>query len=976
MRSKFILMLLFLSCSLVLSAQSPAAKAWADSVMRSLTLEQKIAQLIIVRFSSIDTKTRIVTFYDSAVTEAVAKYNIGGICLFQGGPVRQVSFVNAMQHAALTPLMISIDAENGVGMRVDSVDGLPRQMMLGAVKDPKLLYRYGQWVAEQCKRMGIQVNYAPVVDVNNNPANPVINDRSFGEDKYKVAALGIQYMKGMQDAGIMACAKHFPGHGDVSVDSHLDMPVIPKSMEQLDSLELYPFRELFKAGVYSTMVAHLFVPAVDSTPNHATSISSLAITGLLRQRLGFNGLTFTDALEMKGVTKNYPDGTAGVESLVAGNDMLCLPGDVPMVIGKIKDAIKAGRLSWNDVDYHLGRVLVAKYEYGLSNLKPMDTAHLATDLNRRSAEIRRAVAEQALTMVRYEDRSAFPLTPGREKRIACIALGTSGDNAFTRRMRNDYNADVFFFDYMQGMERIPSTVELVRQRYDAVVISVHGMNRFPANHFGISEAARSLLAQLRGVKPSTLMVFGNPYVIGEFCDYANIMACYDDHAVTHDVAADMLSGTLPTMGTLPVRVCQNLPAGTGLALQAVRSKPQVHAAVDLSALDSIANDAIRQKAAPGCIVLVAKDGKIVYQKAFGYYTYDSTERTAVGSLYDMASVTKICATTLGVMKLYDQGKLSLQGKLKDYLPWVKGSDKQDLLIADILLHQARLKAWIPFFRETIDTLTGIPLPGYYAKEKSDAYPIRVADSMYMKKEWRDTMYQRILQSPLEKPGQYIYSDNDYIFLGKIVEALSGMPLEEYVWREFYRPMGLNTAGFRPREKFPTNRIAPTEVEKAFRRQAIRGDVHDPGSAMFGGVAGHAGLFSDAADIATIMQMIMNKGVLNGRRYLSDTTINLFTAYHSPISRRGYGFDKPEKDNATRKEPYPCLSASSATFGHTGFTGTCTWADPEHGIVFVFLSNRVNPDVSPKLGNLNVRPKLQEAIYKAYGIDVKLKAGSR
>jgi CubicO group peptidase (beta-lactamase class C family) len=384
----------------------------------------------------------------------------------------------------------------------------------------------------------------------------------------------------------------------------------------------------------------------------------------------------------------------------------------------------------------------------------------------------------------------------------------------------------------------------------------------------------------------------------------------------------------------------------------------------LLAVDSLANDAIRQQATPGCVVLVARNGKIFYHKAFGFQTYDSTRPVALETIYDMASVTKICATTLSIMKLYDQGRLNLKKRLGDYLPWVRGSDKENLLIKDILLHQARLKAWIPFSRETIDTLTGIPKDGFYKSTASSEFSVRVADSLFMRTSWRDTLYRRILQSPLEKPGNYIYSDNDFIFLGKIVEAISGLPLEEYVYREFYRPLGLVTAGFRPLDRFTKSQVAPTESEKVFRRQLIQGYVHDPGAAMFGGVAGHAGLFSNAYDIAVIMQLFLNKGVMNGHRYISDTTIEKFTAYQSSISRRGLGFDKPEKDNATRKEPYPTLSASPFTFGHTGFTGTCAWADPKENLIFILLTNRVYPDSDNKLSRMNVRSNIHEQIYKA------------
>jgi len=337
-------------------------------------------------------------------------------------------------------------------------------------------------------------------------------------------------------------------------------------------------------------------------------------------------------------------------------------------------------------------------------------------------------------------------------------------------------------------------------------------------------------------------------------------------------------------------------------------------------------------------------------------------------VYDMASVTKICATTISVMKLYEQGKISLTKKLGDYLPWVKGTNKENLIIENILLHQAGLNAYIPFYRETIDTATGIPSNKLYAAQKTDSFSIHVAENLFLRKDWNDTMFSRILKSALGPKDKYVYSDNDFIFLGKVVEQLSGITLDKYVQQEFYQPMVLSSAGFKPRERMALNKIAPTENEPIFRKQQIRGDVHDPGAAMFGGVAGHAGLFSNAYDIAVIMQMLLNGGTFNGKRYLQKETIDLFTAYHSTISRRGYGFDKPERDNDKRPEPYPCFSASPATFGHTGFTGTCTWADPVNNLVYVFLSNRVCPDgVNPKLGRMNVRSKIHEAIYKAFGI---------
>jgi len=975
MTKQFLLLTLILQSAIFSFGQNTAANKWADSVYKSLSDDERIGQLMVVRLSTYDARTKTVTFFDSLVSAQIKQYNIGGICVFQGSPVKQANIINTLQAQAKTPILMCIDAEWGVGMRmIDSVLPLPKQMMLGATSDAGIAYQYGKIVAEQCKRVGIQVNYAPVVDVNNNPNNPVINDRSFGEDKYKVALFGIQYMKGMQDNGVMACAKHFPGHGDVSVDSHLDLPVINKTMSQLDSLELYPFKEIFKAGIGSVMIAHLSVPAIDNTPNKPTSISFKNVTGLMRDEIGYQGLTFTDALEMQGVKKYYPDGAASVESLVAGNDMLCLPGDVPLAIEKIKEAIKDKKLSWADIELHCKKVLLAKYQYGLTHLTPINTDNLTNDLNSKVPAMRALIAENALTLLRKTDNIFFPMpATAVANDVAYVSVGNNTDNAFAKRMRNDYGAAVFYFTYSQDSVASLKLIDSIKNIYKKVVIGIHNYTRAPANNFGLSKAAVDLVTQLQQQTNAVTFVFGNCYAIKNWCAAKNIIACYEDDDIIQNTAVDLLEGRIAAKGKLPVTVCDEFKYGYGIVSSA-NFLPHVNpdaAGLDpvmLNAVDSIFNDAIEKGAAPGGVVLVVKDGKIAYHKAYGYYTYDKKEPVQLESIFDMASCTKICATTISLMKLYDEGKFDLKKTLGDYLPWVKGSNKEHLLISDFLLHQAGLVSFIPFNRETIDS-TGKPLSKYYSTKQTDSFSIRVAENLFMRNDWRDTMYKRILQSPLGANGKYIYSDNDFIFLGKVVEALSGQTLDEYVKTTFYTPLGLTTAGFKPREHFALNRVIPTENEKTFRLQLLRGDVHDPGAAMFGGVAGHAGLFSNAYDLAVIMQMLLNGGTFNGKKYLNKETVELFTTYHSSISRRGYGFDKPEKDNATRPEPYPCLSASPQTFGHTGYTGTCVWADPAKKLIFIFLSNRVNPDggdVNKKLSNMNVRPKIQEAIYKALG----------
>ncbi|HEY4155587.1 MAG TPA: glycoside hydrolase family 3 N-terminal domain-containing protein, partial [Puia sp.] len=909
-----------------------------------------------------------ISFNNVQVEKDILRYDVGGICLFQGGPKTQAAFINHFQQIAKTPILFSIDAENGLGMRMDSVGSLPRQMMLGAVQDPQLIYQYGQLVGEQCKRMGIQINFAPVVDVNNNPDNPVINDRSFGEDQYRVAELGIQYMKGLQATGIMAVAKHFPGHGDVSVDSHYDLPVINKTMNELDTLELYPFKKLIDAGVQGIMTGHLFVPAIDKKPNTPASISYNAVTKLLRRKLKFSGLSFTDALEMKGVTKYYPDGDASVQSLIAGNDVLCLPGDVELSISKILQAVKEKKLKWKDLNDRVKKVLAAKYQLGLTRLQPVDTTHLIEDLNKDVRDMYVKVAHLSLTLLRRNDRSLPESMAG--KRVAYIGFGLANDNEFARRVREDYHANVYYFDYSLDSLKAAAAYELLRNRYDMLIIGMHNLNRYPAHDFGISPAALSLLKKLEQQSGVISFVFGNPYVIKYVCNAQNLLECYDDNEITQSVAADWLNGKFLPRGRLPVSVCAEMKAGYGITFTRglLPEAPPASVGFEPSRLleiDSICKRAIELQATPGCVVLVARNGRIAYEKAFGYMQYDKKDPVYPETIYDLASVTKICATTISVMKLYDEGKLDLNKTLGDYLPWVRGSDKDTLKIWDIMLHQAGLKAFIPFYAETITKdKEGLPLPSVYSSVGDSLHCVRVAEHLYMRSDWLDTMYKRILTSPLGRVGNYIYSDNDFIFMGKIVEAISGKTLDQYAYDNFYVPMGLTSTGFKPRNRFPLNRIAPTQLETAFRRQLIHGDVHDPGAAMFGGVSGHAGLFSDAYDLGVILQMLINGGIINGHRYLKKETIDYFSEYHSGISRRGLGFDKPQKDNATNPDPYPCVSASPQSYGHSGFTGIWIWDDPVKQLVFVFLSNRVNPVESNKISSLNVRGNILEAVYKA------------
>ena len=957
MKRQFLLLALIciiISFSFSQSRSSLPREKWVDSVFNSLSKDEKIAQLMVIRAHS-----NLGEAHVKGVTELIQKYNVGALCFFQGGPVRQANLTNLYQSVAKTPLMVTIDGEWGLGMRLDSVIKYPYQLTLGALTDEALVYEMGKAVGNQMKRIGVHVNYAPVVDVNNNPNNPVIGYRSFGEDKYKVAKLGVAYMKGMQDAGIMACAKHFPGHGDTEVDSHYDLPVISKSMGQLDSTELYPFKQLFKAGVGSVMIAHLAIPAIDDRANMPTSLSKNNVDELLRDEMDFKGLSFTDALEMKGVTKFFPAGEAAVQAIIAGNDMLCLPEDVPKAIEAIKQAVKKKRIKQKDIDEKVKKILGAKYDLGLNQPQIIDTNNLLNDLNAETNSIKTRVARNVITVL----RNAANLHTGKlERRVAYVGLGVNQANQFSNRLSQDLRADTFHFSYKDTEAKAAEISDKISKgNYDLVVIGVHDYSYRPTNNYNISASALNLWNNLKTQNAITFL-FGNVYAVKNFCDGRGLVAMHQDEEMFHDAAADFLKGSIRSNGKMPVTVC-NFYYGGGLT---VKHMIPIGTSPAWLVIDSIMHDAMRMKAFPGGVVFAAQNGEIKYHKAFGRYEYNpSSLPVTLESIFDVASVTKTSATTVAVMKLYEQGKIELNKTLGDYLPWTVGTDKAGLKISDILLHQAGLNPFIPFYKETIDSASGLPNPALYSSKRDSLFTIPVARDLYLRKDWNDTMYKRILDSKLTSQGKYVYSDNDFIFLGKIVEAVSGLPLDQYVHKTFYRKLGMSTTTFKAWERFGLERVVPTESEKHFRGQSLRGYVHDEGSSMFGGVSGHAGLFSNAYDLSLLYQMLLNGGELNGERYLKPETIKLFTSYGSDISRRGLGFDKPEKNNAERKMPYPSSLASPETYGHTGYTGTAVWVDPASGLVYIFFSNRVYPTRNNNLlGELNVRGKIQDAIYRA------------
>ena len=958
MKKILLAVILLTSMQFITNAQTRAEKKWVKQQFKSLSIDEKIAQLMVLRAHSNWDAKKI-----DSLADLIKQYNVGGLCFFQGGPVRQAIQTNNYQKIAKTPLLITIDAEWGIGMRLDSVEMFPRQLSLGAIPNNQLVYQMGAAIAAQCKRLGIQVNYAPDVDINNNPANPVINDRSFGQNKKTVIDYGIAYMKGMQDNGVMATAKHFPGHGDVSVDSHVDIPVVNKSREALDSMEIAPFKALIDAGIESVMVAHLSVPAIDNGEKRPTSLSAKAINGLLKTELGFKGIAVTDALDMKAISNYYPEGEANVQAILAGNDMLCLPGDIGKSIKRVKEAIAEGRLSKKDIDNRVKKVLAAKYKYGLSQLKSIDTTNLIADLNQSVGTLKAAMAKQSLTYVKANQRAIVK----KGQRIAYVMLNSNTANAISTNLSTEYDASVYFADGADTNRLLSIENQLIG--YDQVIVGLHNYNRKPANHFEIPTNLLKFLNRA-GHESWTHIIFGNPYAVADFPGINNILFAYEDNIHTQRAALQWLEGNIEAPGVLPVTVTNQLPYGLGkvIPIQTNTNYQKLAASgiqLDkLNLIDSLVEDAIKKKAIPGCQVLVAKNNQIVFNKSYGTIAGEGTAAVTNQTYYDLASVTKVSATTVSIMKLVEEGKVDIDKTIGDYLPWVKGNAKANITLRDLLLHQAGLYPYIKFYESLLNS-DGSLKKEVVTNVKDATHQQIITPTKFLANYWMDTIQQQILRSPVTASGKYIYSDNDFIFLGFIVEKISGMSLHDFATQHFYKPLSMNSTGYLPLQKTSTENIAATEVDNYFRKELIQGTVHDEGASTMGGIAGHAGLFSNATDLAKLYLMLLNEGKWEGTQYLSPAIVKTYTSYNSPYSRRGLGFDKPEKDNKNLKEPYPSTSVSASTFGHTGFTGTCVWADPEHQLLYIFLSNRVFPTRDNKaFSSLNLRPSIQEVIYSA------------
>ncbi|MBK7817381.1 MAG: serine hydrolase [Sphingobacteriaceae bacterium] len=945
-----------------------AQNKWVDSVFNSLTPRQRLAQLfMIAAYSNKDIK------HVREIHDLIDKYNIGGLIWMQGGPGRQAKLANYYQSVAKTPLLYSIDGEWGLAMRLDSTPHYPKQMTLGAIQNDSLIFYMGRQIARECKRLGIHVNFAPVADINNNPNNPVIGMRSFGENKIKVSQKAAMYMLGMQYEHVMANGKHFPGHGDTDVDSHKGLPIIKHSKERLDTLELYPFKYLFDRGLASIMVAHMNILTLDTTQNLASTLSPKVVNDLLKTQMGFKGLIFTDALNMKGVSKFFEPGKVDVKALLAGNDVLLFSESVPKAIESIELAIKNGEITQEEIDARCKKILQAKYWCGLNNKQEIVFRNIIKDLNtKESTELNDRLGRAAITVL-TNDNNFLPLKRTDTLKIAEISFGDEKPNELFNVLKSSTYVQHFGLKHDAKPEAIAQVFSGIAES-DVVVIQINKTTLKAANNFGIGEQTLQLIDSIARLKPTVLNVFANPYALNKLRSPNNFKAIllgYEYLPSLVKASAEAMLGYFYTDATLPVSTT-NFTYGTGLHIMPIPVEAKINK-IDyqkkkFAKVDSIAIYGINEKAYPGCQIVAMYDGEVIYNKCFGTQSYAAeSPKVDEATIYDLASVTKITASALAMMKLESEQKFDHTKRLAEYLPQLEGTNKADMTMEDIFTHQSGMQAWIPFFLRTIDK-RGNFKPEYISKKRSDNFPTMVAKKVFVVRGFTDSIYKRITESKLEKPGKYLYSDLGYYYAKLIIEDISKKPLDEYV-SEIYTQMGLSLT-YKPLRRFPLQNIAPTENDSKFRKQIVQGFVHDQGAALMGGVAGHAGLFGNAMDVAKLMSMYMSKGVYNGKRYLDSNVVSLYTSCrYCPDNRRGICFEKPEPDD--KKDSPVTSDCSLESFGHTGFTGTFAWADPKSKLVVVFLSNRVFPDAEDnKLAKLGIRGKVHKAFYEAIKPEVQ------
>ncbi len=942
----------------MITGDSIAQQNWINTRYNEMTLEEKVGQLFMVSVTSNQKKSAT-----SAIKTLIKEEHIGGVIFSTGGPVRQAKLTNEYQAVSKIPLLIAMDAEWGLAMRLDSTYAFPWNMTLGAIKDSSIVEKVGRQIGNHAKRIGVHINFAPDIDVNINPKNPIIGNRSFGEDKENVAQKGIAFMKGMESTGVLSSGKHFPGHGDTATDSHKSLPYLDFTKNRLDSIELYPFKRLINNGLSSVMVAHLDIPSLESKEGHPSSLSKTVITDLLKQELGFKGLVFTDALNMKAVSEFAPEGEVELSAFMAGNDILLMPVNVKNAKAKIIEAYNNELITEERLSESVKKILMAKYKANLNNYKPIVIDSLYEDLNNLENDIIYEEAiENAITVI----KNKFDLAPIKNlnnKKIAYVKFGDDNGTPFFNTLNK----------YAKVTQIVARDIAEYREKlkdFNLIIIGFHKNNDSPWKGYKFSKNELFWLQEISRLRTSNtiLSVFAKPYALLDVVNFNSIDAVaigYQNSKVAQEKTAQMLFGAIPSKGILPVSASSAFPVNTTIKTKEIArlgySIPERVgiSSTRLAAIDSLVQIGMDSLMFPGAQVLVAKKGKVIYQKNFGKPTYETTDSITDNHIYDLASLTKILSTLPLIMKMEEDGKIKLNNTFEDLIPQYSDSELKDVTVLKALSHYGRLPAWIAFYASTLDKKRK-PSIEFYRNKPSEGFSIKVTDKLYLTDAYNDSIYNRIGRQEL-KSNRYRYSDVAYYVFKKYIEDTQDKRLDVLINDFLLQSLGATHTSYNPLEKFKKQKIVPSEEDNYYRYETVQGYVHDMGAAMQNGVGGHAGLFSNANDVAKIMQMYLQGGRYGGERYLDRRTIEKFNKCYfcDKDVRRGVGFDKPQlKDSGPT-----CGCVSRKSFGHSGFTGTYTWADPDEELVYVFLSNRTYPSSRNNiLVKSGLRTRIQQAIY--------------
>lgn len=938
--------------SFTVAAQS-AKEKWIDSVFQTLNQNQKIGQLFFARFSSHISPEVLRT-----IEKRVGTGDMGGIIFTAGDARKQLKITNGLQREARVPLLVSMDGSGGLGYVLDSAMRFPIPLAQGAINDGTLIYSIARETGRQMKAMGIHMSLSPnATPIHSATTNP---DFLYGDDREAVTEKALMHMKGLQDAGILSCAKYFPLKSIEVIDqkgkSHITL--------YHDTLVSQPFRRLFQQGLNAV------IPDVNDLPLFferkksdlkkkldAASLELFESGDLLHSPLGYDGVVIVDVESMKRSADKFEPGDAAMFAFQAGADIIISEEDPDPAVRKIKKLIHAEKKYAALLDKRVKKLMSLKYDAGLARPVAADPAVAFYNLHTTESYVLRNTAFTKTVTVLKNDNNIIPVSSLEDKKFVCLMAGDS------------IRADIF---HRVVRKYTPAGRVLINDDRNRADISSQDVILVALFSGTTKKTLQNVMGVLQEVSPLQQVIVAD-FGCKIFQPYATrfpvVLTGYTDEKDMAGIVPQVIFGALPASGSLPFWYGE-IASGTGVKtgdLQRLGYSFPEDAGIDgrtLEKIGHIANEAIASGSTPGCYVLVAREGKVIFDHAFGHLTYDAKLPVTDETLYDLASLTKVSATLQAVMFMQERGLIDIHKKLSVYLPELRGTNKKDITIVDALTHQAGLVPFVPLWPLTVEGPALMPI--YYNSKQNVQYPLQISSNLFGSPILKDSVwswitYSKMLEKAPRTPYTYRYSDLGFMMFKQLAERTLNQPLEDFLQQNFYEPLGAYSLGYNPLNRFPSDMIAPTELDTLFRHGLVLGTVHDERAAMLGGVSGHAGLFGTANDLSKLGQMLLQEGAYGGLQYYRPETVRLFTAKQYASSRRGLGWDKPvvgEWNSPTSR------LASPDTFGHTGFTGTCLWVDPGFDLVYIFLSNRVFPDRSDKLIQTNIRSRIQDVIYEA------------